>query len=77
MSEPEIGRKVARMLDRGLDDIKQGTLNRLQAARRAALENYHLAEATISVGQGASPRSGHDWHYRARKLLSVIALLFV
>jgi hypothetical protein len=76
MSEPEIGRKITQMLDHGLDDMKQGTLNRLQAARRAALENYHLAEATISVGQGASAH-GHDGHHRARKLLSVIALLFV
>ena len=76
MSEPEIGRKIAQMLDHGLDDMKQGTLNRLQAARRASLDNYYLAEATVSVGQGTSAH-GHDRHYRARKLLSVIALLFV
>ena len=77
MSEPEIGRKIAQMLGHSLDDMKQGTLNRLQAARRAALENYHFTEATISVGQGTSAHGGHDGHYKARKLLSVIALLFV
>jgi hypothetical protein len=75
MSEPEIGRKIGQMLDRGLDDIKQSTLNRLQAARRASLENYHMAEATVGVGQGAFAH-GYDWHNRTRKLLSVIALLF-
>jgi hypothetical protein len=75
MSEPEIGRKIAQMLDHGLDDMKQGTLNRLQAARRASLENYHMAEATVGVGQGTMAH-GPDWHYGTRKLLSVIALLF-
>ena len=68
MSEPEIGRKIGQMLDRGLDDMKQSTLNRLQAARRASLENYHMAEATVGVGQGAFAH-GHDWHNRTRKLL--------
>jgi hypothetical protein len=75
MSEPEIGRKIGQMLDRGLDDMKQSTLNRLQAARRASLENYHMAEATVGVGQGAFAH-GYDWHNRTRKLLAVIALLF-
>jgi hypothetical protein len=78
MSEPEeVGRKVARLLDCGLDDIKQSTLNRLQSARRASLENYHLAEAVVNVGQGASTRSWHDWHSRTGRWLSVITLLFV
>ena len=31
--ENEIGRNVARLLDCGLDDLRQSTLNRLQAAR--------------------------------------------
>lgn len=80
MSEPEeVGRKVARLLDCGLDDIKQSTLNRLQSARRASLENYHMAEAVVNVGQGArgaSTRGGHDWHSRTGRWLSVITLLF-
>ncbi|SEP16246.1 DUF3619 family protein [Nitrosovibrio sp. Nv6] len=81
MSEPEIGTKIARLLDRGLDDMKQGTLNRLESARRASLENYHMRETVVGVGhghggQGASARSGHEWHSRTAKLLSAIALLF-
>src|SRR5688500_1023233 len=81
MSEPEIGTKIARLLDRGLDDMKQGTLNRLESARRASLENYHMRETVVGVGHGhggqsASARSGHDWHSRTAKLLSAIALLF-
>ena len=78
MSETDVGREVARLLDRGLDDIKQGTLNRLQSARRASLENYHVAETVIRLGQSgqaASSRGGHHSHSRTGKLLSVIALL--
>ena len=75
MNESEIGKKTAQLLDLGLDDMKQSTLNRLQSARRASLENYHMAEVAVSVGQGATAR-GHDWHLGTRKLLSAIALLF-
>ncbi|MDQ3185771.1 MAG: DUF3619 family protein [Pseudomonadota bacterium] len=75
MNEPETGRKIARLLDRGLDDIKQSTLNRLQSARRASLENYRTGEAIITVGRGASARGGQDWHLTTAKLLSLITLL--
>ncbi len=77
MNEAEVGKKVARLLDYGLDDIKQSTLNRLQSARRASLENYRGAETTVTVGHGVSAQGGHDWHFKTRKRLSLIALLFV
>ena len=73
--ENEIGRNVARLLDCGLDNLRQSTLNRLQAARRAALENYQMAEAEISVGQGTSARGGHESYLKTRKLLSAIMLV--
>jgi hypothetical protein len=73
--ENEIGKNVARLLDNSLDNLRQSTLNRLQAARRAALENYQLAEAEVSVGQGASARGGHEWQLKTRKLLSAIMLV--
>lgn len=76
MNEYEVGKKIAKLLDLGLDDIKQSTLNRLQSARRASLENYHVAESVSNVGQGVSARNGNDWHVKSRKLLSIIALLF-
>lgn len=75
MRESQVGRKVAHLLDNGLGHIKQGTLNRLESARRASLENYHMADAMVDAGQGASARSGHDWHARTKKRLSAIALL--
>lgn len=76
MNEPELGRRVARLLDHGLDDIKQSTLNQLQSARRAALENYHMAEEIVTAGHGVSVQSGHDSHIKTRKLLSLVTLLF-
>ena len=78
-NDTELGSKVARLLDRSLDDIKQGTLYRLQSARRASLEDYRLAADTIAVGGGALARSGngqHSQHFNARMLLPLIALLF-
>jgi hypothetical protein len=77
MSEDEIGKNVTRLLDHGLDNLKQSTLNRLQAARRAALENYQMTEAEVGmgVGQGASARGGHEWQLKTPKLLSAITLL--
>lgn len=76
MNEHEVGKKITKLLDLGLDDIKQSTLNRLQSARRASLENYHMAESVSNVGQGASARNGNEWQVKTRKLLSIIALLF-
>jgi hypothetical protein len=77
MREDETGKNVARLLDHSLDNLKQSTLNRLQAARRAALDNYQMAEARVSVGvgQGASARGGHEWQLKTRKVLSAITLL--
>jgi len=75
MNEQELGSKVARLLDRSLDGIKQGTLYRLQSARRASLENYRLAADTIAVGGGALAHSGNRQHFNARMLLPLIALL--
>ncbi len=76
MNEHEVGKKITKLLDLGLDDIKQSTLNRLQSARRASLENYHMAESVANVGQGASARNGNEWQVKTGKLLWIIALLF-
>ena len=59
MSEPEIGRKIGQMLDRGLDDMKQGTLNRLQAARRLRWKIIIWRKRRVGVGQHAFAH-GHD-----------------
>lgn len=76
MNEHEVGKKITKLLDLGLDDIKQSTLNRLQSARRASLESYHMAGSVANVGQGTSARNGNEWQIKTGKLLSIIALLF-
>ncbi|HET7060588.1 MAG TPA: DUF3619 family protein [Nitrosospira sp.] len=78
MTEDEIGRKATRLLDRDLDSMKQSTLNRLQAARRAALENYEAAEEMVSVPRTASAGAHRNDHpgIAVRKLVSILALLF-
>lgn len=75
MNESELGKEITRLLDRGLDDIGQDTLQRLQAARRASLENYQMSETRVTTGGGTSAHSGHDRH-NVGKLLSLAALLF-
>lgn len=76
MNEPELGKEVVRLLDHGLDDIEQSTLNRLQAARRASLENYRVSESAINGGGGAIMHGWNGLHFDVRKRLSLFALLF-
>jgi CHASE3 domain sensor protein len=75
MNDPQTGKKVAQMLDQGLDDIKQETLDRLQSARRASMGNYRSAETIVNVGRGASARNGHEWHLKSRRFVSLVSLL--
>ena len=76
MNEPELGKEITRLLDRGLDDIGQDTLQRLQAARRASLENCQISETRVATGGGTSAHSGHDrHHFNAGRILSLFALL--
>lgn len=76
MNRPELGKEIIRLLDRGLDDIDPSTLQRLQTARRVSLENYQMAETIVTTGSSTFVRNGHDWHFNARKFLSLAALLF-
>lgn len=75
MNEPELGKEITRLLDRGLDNIGQDTLQRLQAARRASLENCQVSETIFTTGGGMSAHSGHDWHFNTGRILSLLALL--
>jgi hypothetical protein len=75
MNDPQTGKKIAQMLDQGLDDIKQETLDRLQSVRRASLENHRSAETIVNVGRSASARNGHEWHLKSRRFVSLVSLL--
>jgi hypothetical protein len=62
--ESEFARKVARHLDRGIADLRPGTLYRLQQARAAALTGVATSRATANelatagVDRGAPGRPG-------------------
>lgn len=77
--EEETGRTIARLLDRSLNDVTPGTLYRLQAARRAALEHYQPAEKVLHAGVGISAQSGYHWlsTHAGRLLLTASLLLFL
>jgi Protein of unknown function (DUF3619) len=83
MNEQELGKAVTRLLDYGLDDLDQGTLEQLKAVRMKALENISQTIPVIAsgdVGAGVAPalQGGGDddsWNYSTRKLLSLVFLL--
>lgn len=76
MKEREIGKKVAGLLDQGLEDMDRDILNKLQAARRAAVESCSLAEAAVAAGPAGSWRDGFSRAGGARTLLAALMLLF-
>ena len=77
MNESELGNKIVHVLDHGLDDIEQNTLNRLQSARKASLKNYHVVETLATAGNSPSIRGVDSSYFNARNLISLIALLLV
>jgi hypothetical protein len=69
MSEEQFGRRVAWHLDRGLDQLDQGTLNALAAARHTVLSRRperqrNLAPAMAALGRGTVSSGGR--HARGR-----------
>ncbi len=77
MNEPELGNKIAQLLDRGLDDIERNTLNRLQSARRTSLENYRVVETLVTAGDSPTIRGENSSYFNAKNLISLVTLLLV
>jgi len=77
--EEKTGKIIAKLLDHSLNDVTPGTLYRLQAARRAALEHYQPAEKILHAGVGISVQSGYHWlsAHAGRVLLTASLLLFL
>ncbi len=70
MNEHDLGRKIARHLEQGANQLRQGTLYRLQAARNAAMQKYHTEPAFGLAGVGLAA-----FRLRHSQLLSVRFLL--
>ena len=76
MNEIDLWRKIARHLEQGANQLRQGTLYRLQAARNAALQKYHAEPAFGLAGEGlAASRLRHGQLLRVRFLLPLALVL--
>ncbi len=77
MNEREAGKKVAGLLDQGLEDIDSDILGKLQTVRRTAVESYQVRAEAVAVGSDGSLRGGFFyWRGGARTVLAALALLF-
>ncbi len=73
MNEQELANKITQHLDRGLGQIKQGSLYRLQSARMAALERYREAPQSVFAQAFAGDiayRVSHSRHFNLRNLVA-------
>lgn len=77
--EDRVGKEITKLLDRSVNEIDQHTLHQLQAARKAALDNYQPASKNVYAGRGVSAYSGYDWFlaHTNKVLLSVMVLLIL
>jgi hypothetical protein len=73
MNEQELARQIVQHLDRGLGQIKQGTLYQLQTARQTALNGYREAAQPAYVPAWAGNiafRVSHNRFFNLRNLLA-------
>lgn len=76
MNEREAGKKVARLLDQGLEDIDRDILTRLQTVRQTAVQSYQVRAGAVAVGADGSLRGGFlHWRGGARTVLTALTLL--
>jgi len=76
MNERDLGSKIARHLEHGASQLRQGTLYRLQAARNAAMQKYHAEPAIGLAGEGlTASRLRHSQLLSARILLPLALVL--
>ena len=78
MTEHEIAKKITSYLDRGLPQLKDGTLLKLQRARRKALARLVVAEevpAFALAGAGANLGGGRRFLVDARTWIAVLMLV--
>lgn len=76
MNEHDLGRKIARHLEQGANQLRQGTLYRLQAARSAALQKHHAEPAFGLAGEElAASRLRHSQLLSIRILLPLVLVL--
>jgi selenophosphate synthase len=78
MNEKDFAKQIVRHLDRGLNDIKQGTRYQLRTARQAALDRYREAPQPVlglALAGNTSARVGHSRYFNARYIAAATLLL--
>lgn len=77
MNESELGKKVAQLLDRSLDNIGQSTLSRLQSGRKTSIENYRECEILATAGDSPDISKPHSPYFTVKNILPLVALLLI
>jgi hypothetical protein len=73
-NDQEVARKIVQRLDRGLENIKQGTAYRLQSARQTALDRYREAPQPVfglAWADELAFKVAHSRHVNARNLVGL------
>lgn len=79
MNETETAKKITAYLNHGADQLKAGTVYRLQAARQAALDAVRLPqrapELAMADGHGGSHGGGRPLFVNARLWLGILLIV--
>ena len=78
MNEQELATKIVQHLDQGLGSLKQGTLYKLQSARKVALDRYREAPQPafgLAWAGDIAFQVSHSRHFSVRNVLGAGLLL--
>lgn len=75
MNERDLGSKIAKHLEQGADQLRQGTVYRLQAARSAALQKFHPEPELGAAGAGHAAPRFRDSHLLSARILVPLVLV--
>lgn len=77
MNESELGKKIAKLLDRSLGNINQSVLSRLQSGRKASIENYRECETLVTAGDSPDISKPRYPYFNNKNILPLIVLLLI
>ena len=78
MNDHDLARQIVRHLNRGLDDIKQGTRYQLKSARQAALDRCRVAPQPafgLAWAGNTATRMGRSRYFNARYIAAATLLV--
>ena len=77
MNDQELAGKIVQHLEQGLGDIKQGTLYKLQSARKVALDRYRVTQPVFGLtwASDVAFQVAHSRYFNARNVVVLTALI--